>query len=87
MSMVMTKKSATKTLRHKVFYFHKIYAKPSQEKAKTLRLSAFVAKRKKPLQLCPSATLHLSNKNLSLQNGISNWRNWFSRRTFIASFN
>lgn len=86
-SMAMTKKSATKTLRRKVFYFYKVYTKPSQQKAKISRLSAFVAKRKKPLQLCPSATLHLPTKNLSLQHDISNWRNWFSGRTFIASFN
>ena len=54
---------------------------------KALRHKYYFKKIKKPSQLCLSPALHLSNKNLYLQNGISNWRNRFSRLTFIASFN
>lgn len=86
MSMVMTKKSTTKAQRHEDSQI--VYCKV----AKTQRFFpsyCFVLLQlsNKKQELCDFATLWQKNKNLSLQHDISNWRNWFSGRTFIASFN
>lgn len=50
---------------------------------KALRHKYYLKTRK----LCPFVTLRQKLKKLSLQNGISNWRNRLSGLTFITSFN